>query len=62
MSFFVRGMSFFVRATTLAVLLLGLAACRSESYAGLSKKEARQQGDLAIEIQGPHGLRLRELR
>jgi hypothetical protein len=50
-------MSRFVRATALAGLLLGLVACRSESYAGLSKKEARKQGDIALKAKGPsaHG-------
>lgn len=46
-------MSPFGRATALAVLLLGLVACRSEGYAGLSAKEARQQADVAIKTKEP---------
>jgi hypothetical protein len=46
-------MSRFVRATALVGLLLSLVACRSESYAGLSEKEARQQADVAIKTKLP---------
>jgi hypothetical protein len=36
-----------------AALVLGLTACDSGNYAGLSKGEARRQADVAIKTKGP---------